>query len=81
MCDAVFVNLMTKRIYQVLLVANLCNVFKFEDGVGIDGNSMKETSLFQIHPPNFTFVSAYLNRIVSLQPNHLTKTEKLIRNK
>ena len=56
--DTPFVNLMTRRIYQVLLVANPYDAFMLEDDGRIDEKIFSEYSgLGLSSPPRFTLVS------------------------
>ena len=56
--DTQFVNLMTKRIFNVLLVANPYDAFMLEDDGRIDEKIFIEyTSLSLRYPPRFTQVS------------------------
>lgn len=56
--DTSFVNLMTKRIFNVLLIANPYDAFMLEDDGRIDEKIFNEyTSLSLRYPPRFTQVS------------------------
>lgn len=56
--DTSFVNLMTKRIYNVLLIANSYDAFMLEDDGRIDEKIFNEyVSLSLRYPPRFTQVS------------------------
>ena len=56
--DTQFVNLMTKRIFNVLLIANPYDAFMLEDDGRIDEKIFNEyTSLSLRYPPRFTQVS------------------------
>ena len=56
--DVSFVNLMTKRIFNVLIVANPYDAFMLEDDGRVDEKVFDEyTELGMRYPPTFTQVS------------------------
>ena len=58
--DTQFANLMTRRIFNVLLIANPYDAFMLEDDGRIDEKIFNEyTSLSLRYPPRFTQVSTY----------------------
>ncbi len=58
MRDTSFANLMTRRVYQVLLIANPYDAFMLEDDGRIDEKLFIEYTLLNLrYPPRFTLVS------------------------
>lgn len=68
--DTSFANLMTKRIYNVLLVANPYDAFMLEDDGRIDEKIFNEyTELSLRYPPRFTQVSTEEDALLQLKMN------------
>lgn len=69
--DTSFANLMTKRIYNVLLIATKYDSFILEDDGRIDEQIFNEyTSLNLRYPPRFTQVSSEEEALAELKINH-----------
>ncbi|MBQ8157562.1 MAG: phosphoenolpyruvate synthase [Prevotella sp.] len=70
--DVSFVNLMTRRIFNVLIVANPYDAFMLEDDGRVDEKVFDEyTELGMRYPPSFTQVST------SEEANHVLKTTNI----
>lgn len=75
--DTQFANLMTRRIFNVLLIANPYDAFMLEDDGRIDEKIFNEyTSLSLRYPPRFTQVSTCEEALtqlssISFRPHHL----------
>lgn len=73
--DTQFANLMTRRIFNVLLIANPYDAFMLEDDGRIDEKIFNEyTSLSLRYPPRFTQVSTCeeaLTQLSSISFDHL----------
>ena len=66
--DTQFANLMTKRIFNVLLIANPYDAFMLEDDGRIDEKIFNEyTSLSLRYPPRFTQATTYDEAIAKLE--------------
>ncbi|MFR9165910.1 MAG: PEP/pyruvate-binding domain-containing protein [Dysgonomonas sp.] len=69
--DTSFANLMTKRIYNVLLIATKYDLFILEDDGRVEEQIFNEyTSLNLRHPPRFTQVTTEEEAITELEENH-----------
>ena len=74
--DTQFANLMTRRIFNVLLIANPYDAFMLEDDGRIDEKIFNEyTSLSLRYPPRFTQVSTCEEALTAVlhlfRPHHL----------
>ena len=68
--DTSFVNLMTRRIFNVLLIANLYDAFMLEDDGRIDEKLFNEYAALSLrYPPRFTQVSTEAEAWAELQRN------------
>ena len=71
--DTQFANLMTRRIFNVLLIANPYDAFMLEDDGRIDEKIFNEyTSLSLRYPPRFTQVSLARKHWRNCLPCHTT---------
>lgn len=69
--DTSFVSLMTKRIYNVLLIATRYDAFILEEDGRIDEQIFNEyTSLNLRYPPRFTLVTTDKDALKELEENH-----------
>lgn len=69
--DTSFANLMTKRIYNVLLIATRYDSFILEDDGRVDEQIFNEyMSLNLRYPPRFTLVSTDKEAMTELEENH-----------
>ena len=68
--DTSFVNLMTRRIFNVLLIANPYDAFMLEDDGRIDEKLFNEYAALSLrYPPRFTLVSTEAEAWAELQRN------------
>ena len=82
--DTQFANLMTRRIFNVLLIANPYDAFMLEDDGRIDEKIFNEyTSLSLRYPPRFSQVSteeALQALLMNMQVRHYPKGTYIIKN-
>ena len=68
--DTPFVQLMNKRIYNVLLIASEYDMFILEDDGRVDEQIFNEyTSLNLRYPPRFTHVTNFIEAMLQLETN------------
>jgi len=69
--DTPFVNLMNKRIYNILMVASRYDMFILEEDGRVDEQIFNEyTSLNLRYPPRFTQVDSSREALAELKQNH-----------